>query len=145
MLQYACDWCRRTKRPGEEWILGYAAERIGAVSRRIEITIATRWTETQHPLAVHFCTAAHKDKYIRRVLALARKRQAQAVAARTAAATGDGGQDVAVRAACKTAATKRARKRARRTTREEPPAAPHELPQFTQEDHLRARGLGIQL
>jgi hypothetical protein len=66
MLQYICDWCKRTKQVEDAWILGFAAENIGVVSARREITVASAWTDTQavHPLAVHFCSEDHKDRYV---------------------------------------------------------------------------------
>ena len=66
MLQYICEWCKRVKQPGDEWILGFAAEKIGVVSARREITVSSAWNEAQavHPLAVHFCSDDHKDRYV---------------------------------------------------------------------------------
>ena len=77
MLQYACDWCKRIKPPEDEWVLGFAAENIGVVSARREITVASAWNEDQavHPLAVHFCSEDHKNRY---VAALFDERTAQA-------------------------------------------------------------------
>jgi hypothetical protein len=66
MLQYICDWCKTVKQPGEEWVLGFAAENVGVVSARREITVASAWTDNHavHPLAVHFCSDDHKDRYV---------------------------------------------------------------------------------
>src|SRR5688572_17469066 len=66
MLQYVCDWCKQVKQPGEEWLLGFAAENIGVVSARREITVASSWNDAQavHPLAVHFCAEDHKERYV---------------------------------------------------------------------------------
>jgi len=30
MLRYVCDWCKRTKKMNDHWILGFAAESLGA-------------------------------------------------------------------------------------------------------------------
>jgi hypothetical protein len=66
MIQYACDWCSRVKRPEQVWILGQAAEARGVTSARREVTILTAWDRelAVHPLAVHFCSLACKDKYM---------------------------------------------------------------------------------
>jgi hypothetical protein len=57
MLQFVCDTCSAVKEPEETWIVGLAAELVGAVSARREINIQSRWTREAavHPLAVHFC------------------------------------------------------------------------------------------
>lgn len=64
--RYRCDWCLRVMKRGETWILGYAAERRGAVSTRCEFSLAERWSyiAAHHPLAVHFCSEEHKNKYV---------------------------------------------------------------------------------
>jgi hypothetical protein len=43
-----------------------AAEKIGAITACREITILSPWTEpwASHPLAVHFCSEKHKEKFI---------------------------------------------------------------------------------
>lgn len=66
MLQYICDWCKRTKRPADAWLIGFSAENIGVVSARREITVSSAWNDAQarHPLAVHFCSDDHKDRYM---------------------------------------------------------------------------------
>ena len=66
MRTYACDWCRRSRNPGESWLLGFAAERIGATGVQREISMAGRWSSVAaaHPLAVHFCCAAHRNAYV---------------------------------------------------------------------------------
>ena len=66
MLCYECDTCHGVKVRGEEWILGLAAENIGAVSARREITFEPEWNEERacHALAVHFCSFECKDKYL---------------------------------------------------------------------------------
>ena len=67
MLRYECDGCHRFKQGREEWILGLAAENIGAVSARREIAFEPEWDSVRatHPLAVHFCSIECKDKYLR--------------------------------------------------------------------------------
>ncbi len=66
MIYFACDWCNATKHAGENWILGMAAESIGLTAARREINILTNWDKVQacHPLAVHFCSTDHKDRYM---------------------------------------------------------------------------------
>jgi hypothetical protein len=67
MLRYECDSCHALKKAREEWILGLAAENIGAVSARREIAFEPEWDldRATHPLAVHFCSMECKDKYLR--------------------------------------------------------------------------------
>jgi hypothetical protein len=66
MLRYECDNCHRFKNNDEAWILGFAAERIGAVSARREITIANSWDEDRavNLLAVHFCSDECRAEYM---------------------------------------------------------------------------------
>jgi hypothetical protein len=65
MIQFVCDSCGKIRKNGG-WILGLAAEQIGAVTARREVNILSAWTDPQsvHPLAVHFCSERCKDKYM---------------------------------------------------------------------------------
>ncbi len=68
MIRFECDTCHRLKSGDkEEWILGFAAENIGAVSARREISFDPQWDSARalHPLAVHFCSVECKDKYLK--------------------------------------------------------------------------------
>jgi hypothetical protein len=69
MIRYVCDWCQRVKLPEETWVLGHAAEALGLVSARREVTILSRWDRdgAVDPLAVHFCSIDCKDKYMAEV------------------------------------------------------------------------------
>jgi hypothetical protein len=69
MIQYVCDTCSVVKGPEEFWIVGLAAETVGAVSARREINIESAWnlTTALHPLAVHFCSVQCKDDYMARL------------------------------------------------------------------------------
>jgi hypothetical protein len=69
MLQYVCDNCGRVKGDRETWILGFAAERLGARAARREITIAPVWDENRAVqwFAVHFCSEECKDTYVARL------------------------------------------------------------------------------
>lgn len=66
MVLFGCDWCRKMKQAGDVWVLGLAAESVGVTAARREVTILPAWDEGQscHPLAVHFCSAEHKDNYL---------------------------------------------------------------------------------
>ncbi len=66
MLLFACDWCKAIKQPEDAWVLGLAAESIGITAARREINILSSWDDAQacHPLAVHFCSLDHKDRYM---------------------------------------------------------------------------------
>lgn len=69
MIQFVCDTCRRVKEADDVWILGLAAEAIGVTAARREVTILPLWERPQavDVLAVHFCSVACKDKYIRQL------------------------------------------------------------------------------
>jgi hypothetical protein len=69
MIEFVCDNCSAVKQPEEAWIAGLAAEAVGAVSARREITIQSAWNRTTalHPLAVHFCSLQCKDEYMARL------------------------------------------------------------------------------
>ncbi|MBV8477406.1 MAG: hypothetical protein JOZ36_12125 [Acidobacteria bacterium] len=69
MLDFVCDTCSAVKEPGETWIVGLAAEALGAVSARREVNIQSTWTREAavHPLAVHFCSIECKDDYMTRL------------------------------------------------------------------------------
>jgi hypothetical protein len=71
MIQFVCDNCSAVKDLGEVWIAGLAAEAVGAVSARREVTIQSAWTRTTtlHPLSVHFCSTQCKDEYMARFFA----------------------------------------------------------------------------
>jgi hypothetical protein len=66
MLQFVCDTCSAVKQPEETWVVGLAAEVVGVVSARRELSIQSRWTREAalHPLAVHFCSIQCKDDYM---------------------------------------------------------------------------------
>jgi hypothetical protein len=66
MIQFACDSCRRIKGSNEVWLVGRAAETVGVVAARREVTILSVWDseEAVDRLAVHFCSEKCKDKYV---------------------------------------------------------------------------------
>ena len=69
MIQFVCDNCSAVKQPDEVWIAGLAAEAVGVVSARREVTIQSAWNRTTalHALAVHFCSVQCKDEYMARL------------------------------------------------------------------------------
>lgn len=69
MINFSCDNCGKLKKAEQEWILGLAAESMGATSARREINILSRWVEPEavHPLAVHFCSEHCKDRYMKKL------------------------------------------------------------------------------
>ena len=69
MLQYVCDNCGNVKGQDDIWILGFAAERLGARAARREVTIAPAWDENRAVqwFAVHFCSEECKDTYVERL------------------------------------------------------------------------------
>ena len=71
MIRFQCDGCGGIKEPDEIWILGFAAENIGVVSARREISIASSWDRpgAVDPLAVHFCSDECRAKYVNALFA----------------------------------------------------------------------------
>ena len=71
MIEFVCDSCHKRMKTGQSWILGLAAESVGAQSARREINILSSWSEPQavHSLAVHFCSERCKEKYVNRLFA----------------------------------------------------------------------------
>jgi hypothetical protein len=69
MIQFVCDTCSAVKEPSEAWVVGLAAEAVGAVSGRREVTILSTWDRTNsiHPLAVHFCSIQCQEEYMTRL------------------------------------------------------------------------------
>jgi len=43
MIAFLCETCGKLKKPEQNWILGMAAESLGAVSERREINILSAW------------------------------------------------------------------------------------------------------
>ena len=70
MIRYECDYCHRLKKEGETWILGFAAEIIGATVEQREVTILANWDDARavERLAVHFCSERCRQKYTSAVL-----------------------------------------------------------------------------
>jgi len=69
MIRYQCEVCDRLKSPDNDWILGFAAERLGVTEARREITVIPRWDEmrARAVLAVHFCSDDCKQEYMARL------------------------------------------------------------------------------
>jgi hypothetical protein len=69
MIDYVCDSCHKRKKDGQSWIVGLAAESIGAQTARREVNILSAWSEAQavHPMAVHFCSERCKERYVTRL------------------------------------------------------------------------------
>lgn len=65
MVQYVCDWCKAVKEPEESWLLGFAAETVATTAARREVSLASSWDAARSagPLAVHFCSMEHYEKY----------------------------------------------------------------------------------
>jgi hypothetical protein len=66
MIQFVCESCGAIKEPSEVWIVGLAAESVGVMAARREVTIQSSWDRATavHPLAVHFCSIECKDNYM---------------------------------------------------------------------------------
>jgi hypothetical protein len=69
MIQFVCDSCGAVKEASDVWVLGLAAEALGAASARREVTILSTWDRPSavYPLAVHFCSLECKDDYVGRL------------------------------------------------------------------------------
>jgi len=69
MIQFVCDSCGAVKEASDIWVLGLAAEALGATSARREVTILSTWDRPSavYPLAVHFCSVECKDDYVGRL------------------------------------------------------------------------------
>jgi len=69
MIQYVCDTCLTIKEPEEAWIVGIAAEAVGATAARREVSVQSGWDANTavHPLAVHFCSTQCKNEYMERL------------------------------------------------------------------------------
>ena len=66
MVEFICETCHKRRKDNKNWILGLAAESLGAQSARREINILSSWADEQavHPMAVHFCSERCKEKYM---------------------------------------------------------------------------------
>ena len=141
MLRYVCDWCGRRKQSSEEWLLGIAAEHVGARQTRREFYQAPMWDErdAQSRLAVHFCSESHLNQYVSALFGQkpARRRAASRV---TTTSTPAGRSqalaavDELVQASGEAAAPRRRRK---------PKLKARKL--FDAADRLRAHAMGISL
>lgn len=69
MIRYQCEVCDHLKGPDNDWIFGFAAERVGITEARREITVVPRWDEmrARAELAVHFCSEDCKQEYMARL------------------------------------------------------------------------------
>ena len=69
MVQFICDSCGSVKETSDVWVLGLAAEAIGATSASREVNILSGWDRPNavHPLAVHFCCLECEDDYVARL------------------------------------------------------------------------------
>jgi len=69
MIEFVCDSCLRVRRPQDAWILGLAAEARGVTAACREVTILSGWDRDRAlpALAVHFCSASCKHKYLKQL------------------------------------------------------------------------------
>src|ERR1700756_4515898 len=66
MVRFQCDTCGALKGSEKAWILGFAAENIGVISARREISISGTWDRARavETLAVHFCSDECRADYM---------------------------------------------------------------------------------
>ena len=152
MRTYACDWCRRSRNPGERWLLGFAAERIGSAGVQREISMAGRWSDSaaEHPLAVHFCSAGHRNAYVEALFnsiptsrRAARKSQPQAAENGSRSGISLGFGCGGIQTGEKIAQT--AKPKAKRATKVKPKKARVERASFNFADGIRSHGMGVHL
>lgn len=69
MLQYVCDNCAAVKDEKDDWILGFAADRLGVRAARREVTISPLWDENRAVqwFAIHLCSEECRDEYLARL------------------------------------------------------------------------------
>lgn len=69
MVRFECDGCGKTKKNGENWIMGFAAENIGVTAARREVTISEMWDDirARQWLAVHFCSDECRGDYMGKI------------------------------------------------------------------------------
>jgi len=146
MLDYVCDWCKRAKKINEDWILGFAAESVGAARRRREITIIARWCSKSaaHPFAVHFCSEEHKDLYVHQLLNTQprNKRLTRSVAAASTFAAGSVKASPSVVDDREVRREKPAARSGRRSGRRKQEAGDGS---FSETDYIRSHGLSVRL
>ncbi len=145
MRSYVCDWCHRPKKDGERWILGFAAERIGAMGLRREISIAAAWSDgfAEHPLAVHFCSEDHKQSY---VAALFKNTEIPSRSRRRAAIRRESGAaQAALSARAGIGADERPRSPRTENTERAGARRGSAAQQFTAIDKIRSHGLSVRL
>jgi hypothetical protein len=143
LIRYSCDWCKREKRPGEQWVMGLAAEKIGPAGRRRQYIGLRQWSErlASDPLAVHFCSEEHKNLYVARLIASSKSgrralpRNVEPTKVQPQAATAPAIVVTKPRASAKL-------EQSRRPAAKKPGRKPIA---FTPEDRMRAHGLGVRL
>jgi len=70
MVTIACDICGKTKKPTDDWILGYDLEFESPRTRSLRraLTFLERWDDRRivELGAVHFCCEKCRDEYVAR-------------------------------------------------------------------------------
>ena len=150
MRTYACDWCFRARKQGERWFLGFAAERIGSTGVQREMSMAATWSDraADHPLAVHFCSASHRDAYVAALFRSAARPTRDTARRSRSLSAGQSSSTVALGiGACsldpgpsRPGSTRVTQPRAKLVT-DEPPG----LARFDYGDGIRSHGLSIRL
>jgi hypothetical protein len=71
MVRFECDCCSKIKAKHDDWILGFAAENIGVMAARREVTIADTWDDraARDWMAIHFCSNDCRANYMGRIFA----------------------------------------------------------------------------
>jgi hypothetical protein len=152
VLEYRCEWCGRGRNGRQGWILGLAGERVGAAQSRREVVILDTWSErtASDPLAVCFCCADHRNRYLKeffsRSAAPVRQRLLTGGLRMASQTVSSGRRRTSVGALAIGSPTRHSTAKLRdslpkrRSRRRARPAAA-----FTSEDVVRAHGMGIAL
>ena len=151
MRAYICDWCKQPKMEGERWILGYAADRVGASGVHREISISSAWSDrsADHPLAVHFCSEDHKDSYVAALFKTVSESRGAALRRQRVSASNPGGTSqlsVGIGAASLQSSLRSGEVRSKRVSnRKSAPRRRRAPAQFTASDDIRSHGLSVRL
>ena len=151
MRAYICDWCKQPKMEGERWILGYAADRVGATGIQREISICSVWSDrsAEHPLAVHFCSEDHKDAYVAALFkTVGESRGATRRRQRVSAGKSGGTSHLAIgigAASIQYSSRAEESRPSRASNRKSTPRRRRAPAQFTASDDIRSHGLSVRL
>lgn len=67
-MEFFCESCGKRKADAQDWLLGFEGTRVKSVVLKYAITLLRKWDEerARMPNAVHFCSTACQDNYLRK-------------------------------------------------------------------------------